>query len=116
MSIKALLGLMLVDRTIFKLLRHNYSFLDRGASFDIVLLHLWQVELLWTQDRARSSDSNPADEWFGGNLEVLHSPETNQRSSSTKSSFAMNRNGTTIWLRKVALHNFECPADVFPGP
>lgn len=98
---------MLVDRTIFKLLRHNYSFLDRITTFDIILLHLGQVELLWTKNGARSSDSNPPDEWFGRNLVVLHGPETNKRSSSTKASFAVDSNGTTVWISKVVISDFH---------
>ena len=94
---------MLVDRTIFKCIGPDHCFINRGASFNIILLHLGQVELLWTQDRARSSDSNPTDEWLSGNLVVLHGPETNERSGSTKSSFAMNSNGATIGLTKVVI-------------
>ena len=48
----------------------------------VVGLHFAQVELLRTQDAARTSNSDPTDEGFCWDFELSHGPQPNQRACS----------------------------------
>ena len=74
---------------------------------DVVWLHLGQVELLRAEDRAGSCDSDPADEGLGGDLEVLHCPETDQGASPSKACLAVDCDCAVVRLREVILNNIE---------
>ena len=84
------LGFMLVLGTLVQFLGHQSTFLRRVVGEDIVGLHLWQVELLWTKDRPRSGDTDPANEGLGWDLIVLHRPQANESSCSSKACFAVD--------------------------
>ena len=74
---------------------------------DVVWLHLRQIELLWAENRSRSCDPDPSDERFSWDLVVLHSPETNQGSSSSQASFAMNCYSSLLMSLEVVVDNSE---------
>ena len=96
---------MLILRAFIQFLSHNSTFLSRLMSENIIWFHLWQIELLWTKDRSWSCDSNPSYKCFCWNLKVLHCPQTNESSSSSKSSFTVNCNSSMIWSSKVVFYN-----------
>ena len=77
------------------------------VSVDVVWLHLGQVELLRTQNRAWSGDSDPSDERFGRDLIMLHSPKANERTGSPQSCFAVDGNGTFVVSFKVIIYDPE---------
>ena len=54
------------------------------------LVHVVQVLLLRTEDRARPRDSDPANECCGWESEMFHTVETDQSASSTKAGFTVN--------------------------
>ena len=76
-------------------------------SMDVVRLHLRKIELLWSQNRSWSSNSNPANEGLSWDLEVLHSPETNESTGSAKSSLAVNSDGSMVGLGEVVFDYAE---------
>ena len=74
---------------------------------DVIWLNLGQVELLWSEDRAWSGNTDPADESLGGDLIMLHSPETDQGTRSSEASLAMDGNSFMVWLGEMILDNIE---------
>lgn len=69
-------SLVLVHRTIFKLHCYLFALNCRTCGLYVFWLHLWQIELLWTQNRAWPSNSDPANERLSGYLKFLHGPQT----------------------------------------
>ena len=101
---------MFVLRRFVEFLSHELRLGGGEVSHDVVGLHLGQVELLRTKDRSGSSDSNPTDERLSWDLEVLHGPETDQGTGSTKTSFAVNGN-SSILGSKVVLDDVKEASD-----
>ena len=52
--------------------------------------------LLWTKDTARSGNSDPSNEISCWEFKMLHCIQTNQRTSSTKTSFTVNSKSTRL--------------------
>ncbi len=67
------------------------------------MLYLGQIKLLGSQDGARSSDSDPADESLGTDLVVLHRVDADKSACAAKTSFAMNRDGASFGVGEVGL-------------
>lgn len=82
--------LMAVDRGGLEFCCHREGFLGGRFAFDIIRFHLWQVELLWAEDRARPRDPDPADEGFGRDLVMFHCPEADQGACATETSLAVD--------------------------
>ena len=72
--------------------------------FNIVGFHFRQIKLLRAKDRTRTRNTNPANEGLSRNLEILHSPKSNQSACSPKSSLTMNCNGTWILLSEMLIY------------
>jgi hypothetical protein len=70
-------SLMFVLRALVELLRNHSTFLGGFHGVDVFWFNLRKVELLWSKNGARSSNSNPANESFSWNLEMFHGPDTN---------------------------------------
>ena len=100
-------GLMLIDWTVVQLLCCNTSFLGWTMSMNIVMFHLGQVELLWSQDWTRPGNSYPSNKCFSWDLIMLHCPQANESSSSTKSCFAMDSHSSMIWLMEVIFYDSQ---------
>lgn len=98
---------MFISWTLIELLGHHSTFLSGMVSMNVVWLHLREIKLLRTKDRSRSSDSNPSNEAFCWNLEVFHGPKTYESTSSSETSFAMNGDGSVIWLLEMWFNNIE---------
>jgi len=79
----------------------SLDWLLRGAVFQVEVLHLWQVELLWSENRAWSCNSDPSDEGFGVDLVVLHSEEADEGACSSESCLAVDADCSGVWLGKV---------------
>ena len=81
------------------------------VSVNVVWLHLRKVELLRAEDRSWSCNSNPPNKALSWDLEMLHCPKSNESSSSSKPSFAVNGNSSVVWPLKVLLYNVEKVSD-----
>lgn len=60
-----------------------------------------------SQNGSWPSDSYPPDERLCRYLELLHSPETDEGSRSSKTSFAMNGDGPGIFLAEMLIGHFK---------
>ena len=67
------------------------------------MLNLGQVELLWSENGARSGNSDPADEGLSIDLIVFHGVEADQSAGTTETSLAMNSDCTGLWVGEVLL-------------
>ena len=76
------------DGTVFSFFPHNF-------------LHLNEVILLWSQDRARSDDSDPSNESRCGKIIVFHRIASNKSACSSESSFTVHSNGSFLVLCKI---------------
>ena len=77
------------------------SFLRRVA--DVEVLDLREVELLRSEDGARSRDSDPADEGLRRDLIVLHRVDADQGARAAKSCLAVHSDGASVRLGEVGL-------------
>ena len=68
------------------------------AKIKHLAVHVVQVLLLWSKDRAWPCNSDPTDEGLWWESKVLHAVEGDQRTSSTKTSLAMDRDGSVLSL------------------
>ena len=87
---------LLPNRTVFTLLSHH-------------LLHFDKIVLLRTKNRARSDDSDPSYESCSRKIVMLHRIAGNKSTSSSKSSFAVNSNGTFFSFSNIQkfMHNIH---------
>ena len=76
------------------------------AQFEHFTVHIVEVLLLGSQDRARSRYPDPANERGRREPEVLHAVQTDKRSSSAQTCLTMNRNCTLfVFCRSQELRN-----------
>lgn len=64
------------------------------AQFKHFTVHIVEVLLLGSQDRAWSRYPDPANEWSRWETEVLHAVQSDKRSSSAKTCLTVNSNRT----------------------
>lgn len=62
---------------------HLKSFLFWFYAFDVFWFHFRQIELLWSKNRTRTSNTNPSNKWLSWNLIMFHCPKSYQSSSSS---------------------------------
>ena len=90
LALVTILCLVLVNwRVLQSLCVHLSSFLSR-FTLEVDSFHLLEIELLRSENRTRSGDSDPAYERFSSDSIVLHGPKSDQSACSSQSSFAMD--------------------------
>ena len=98
---------MSIDWRRFKLLCHHLTLLCRVRRVDIIRFHFRKIELLRTKNWTWSSDSDPSDKIGCWEFEMFHCIQTNECSSSTKTSFTVNSKsaGLSFWNFEKFIYN-----------
>lgn len=66
---------------------------------------------MWSEDRARTGNSDPADKRFSWDLEVLHGPEPDESTSAAQPGLAVDGYGAMIGLAEMLLDDLEVVLD-----
>jgi len=105
--------LLVVDLHLAHLVGHGlrveggkFSALGVASLSHVAGFNLVKVILLGSEDRTRTCDTNPSDEGSSGETVVLHGVKSDQRSSATETSFAMDGNSSFLSLN--FLHESFC--------